>query len=98
VYALGQALAQAYELSEAAPTDYQYLSVGQMNEAHCIRILHRPAEVDLDGLKNEGNAPRAQECIGLSLPAQLFANGRYPAYAAGLEETNCGRMKVSQDS
>ncbi len=61
MYALGRALVQAYELSEATPTNYyhQYLSVGQMNEAHCIRILHRPAEVDLDGLKNEGNALRA---------------------------------------
>jgi len=48
--------------------------------------LHRSAEVDFDGLENEGNTPRSEERISLGGPAKLLANGTYPTYAASLEE------------
>lgn len=66
-------------------------------QAHCIGILHRPAKVDFNGLEDEGNASRAEECIGLCGPAKLLADGRYPTYAAGLEEANCVSARVSPE-
>jgi hypothetical protein len=60
--------------------------------------LYRLAEVDLDGLKNKGNTPRAEERIGLGLSTKLLANARHQAHATRLEEANCGSVKVSRDS
>jgi len=54
----------------------------------CIGVLHRSAEVDFDGLENEGNTPRSEERISLGGSAKLLANGTYPTYAASLEEAN----------
>ena len=56
--------------------------------ADCIRILHRPAEVDVNGFENEGNAPRSQKRVDLGGSTKLFADGRNPANAACLDEAN----------
>jgi hypothetical protein len=56
--------------------------------ADCIGVLHRPAEVDVDGFKNEGNALRSQKRVDLGGSAKLFADGRNPVNAACLNEAN----------
>jgi len=89
--ALGRAPAQVYGLSTTVfmrPSQYSGgWSGGQ--KAHSIGVLHGSAEVDLDGLEDEGNAPRAEEGISLGRPAKLLADGGYPTYTARLEEANC---------
>jgi hypothetical protein len=56
--------------------------------ADCIGILHRPAEVDVDGFENEGNALRSQKGVDLGGSSELLANGRNPANPACLDEAN----------
>ena len=65
-------------------------------KADCIGILHRLAEVDFDGLENEGNSLRSEERIGLGGPTKLLADGRYPAYATRFEEADL-RVKMNQE-
>jgi hypothetical protein len=60
----------------------------QSIEADCIRILYRPAEVDADGLENEGNSLSSEERVSLGTPTKLLADRIYPAYAARLDEAN----------
>jgi len=63
-----------------------------MGDQQSIRVLHGLAEVDFDRLEDEGNAPRAEESIGLSRPANLLADGAYPTYTARLEEANISNI------